>query len=47
MAPFHQQLTYCVVQFVDKDPKTAVPIILGLLRYWPVQTSSKEVLDLV
>lgn len=46
MAPFHQQLSYCIVQFVDKDPKTAIPIINGLLRFWPVTTSSKELLFL-
>lgn len=40
---FHQQLAYCTTQFVEKDPQTAEPIILGLLKYWPVTASAKEV----
>lgn len=43
---FHQQLTYCIAQFVDKDPALAVPFIQGLLKYWPTTCSSKEVLFL-
>lgn len=41
---FHQQLAYCTTQFVEKDPQTAEPIIRGLLKYWPVTASAKEVL---
>lgn len=41
--PFHQPLAYCIIQFVDKDPKMAVPVINGLLRFWPVTATSKEV----
>ncbi|KAE8677158.1 putative inactive receptor kinase [Hibiscus syriacus] len=29
---YHQQLTYCVIQFVDKDPKLANNVITGLLN---------------
>ena len=43
---FHQQLSYCVSQFVDKDPELAVPVLSGLLQYWPISNSSKEVLFL-
>jgi hypothetical protein len=43
---FHQQLAYCVTQFVDKDPHLAVPVLSGLLKYWPITNSSKEVLFL-
>lgn len=43
LAMFHQQLAYCTTQFVEKDPLTAEPIILGLLKYWPVTASAKEV----
>ncbi|MES1913214.1 MAG: hypothetical protein MHM6MM_005424 [Cercozoa sp. M6MM] len=43
---FHQQLSYCVTQFIDKEPKLAPLVITGLLRYWPVTSSSKEVLFL-
>lgn len=41
---YHQQLTYCVVQFIDKDPKLASIVIKGLLKYWPVTNSQKELM---
>ncbi|KAE8664153.1 Serine/threonine protein phosphatase 2A 59 kDa regulatory subunit B' gamma isoform [Hibiscus syriacus] len=43
---YHQQLSYCVVQFVDKDYKLADVVVKGLLRYWPVVNCQKEVLFL-
>ncbi|KAK7280516.1 hypothetical protein RJT34_25580 [Clitoria ternatea] len=43
---YHQQLSYCVVQFVEKDNRLAEPVIKGLLRYWPVTNCQKEVLFL-
>jgi serine/threonine-protein phosphatase 2A regulatory subunit B' len=46
LGAFHQQLTYCVTQFVDKDATLAVPVITGLLKYWPATNSAKEVLFL-
>jgi serine/threonine-protein phosphatase 2A regulatory subunit B' len=46
LSSFHQQLSYCVTQFVDKDPQLAVPVLSGLIKYWPVTNSSKEVLFL-
>ncbi|KAL0738233.1 hypothetical protein Bca4012_014443 [Brassica carinata] len=45
-AAYHQQLSYCIVQFVEKDSKLADTVIRGLLRYWPVTNSSKEVMFL-
>jgi serine/threonine-protein phosphatase 2A regulatory subunit B' len=41
---YHQQLSYCVIQFLEKDPDTAVPILHGLIRYWPWSSSAKQVL---
>ncbi|GJM89693.1 hypothetical protein PR202_ga05905 [Eleusine coracana subsp. coracana] len=41
-----QQLTYCVTQFLEKDPKLASSVIHGLLRYWPVTNCQKEVMFL-
>lgn len=41
---YHQQLTYCVVQFIDKDPKLSATVIKGLLKYWPVTNSQKELM---
>lgn len=43
---YHQQLAYCVTQFVEKDPRLAAPVVRSLLRYWPVTNSQKEVLFL-
>ncbi|CAN6471949.1 unnamed protein product [Victoria cruziana] len=43
---YHQQLSYCVTQFVEKDFKLADTVIGGLLKYWPVTNSSKEVMFL-
>lgn len=43
---YHQQLSYCIIQFVEKDFKLADVVIRGLLRYWPVTNSQKEVLFL-
>ncbi|XP_072999738.1 serine/threonine protein phosphatase 2A 57 kDa regulatory subunit B' theta isoform-like [Typha latifolia] len=43
---YHQQLSYCITQFVEKDCKLADSVIRGLLKYWPITNSSKEVLFL-
>ncbi|ONK75731.1 uncharacterized protein A4U43_C03F19950 [Asparagus officinalis] len=43
---YHQQLSYCITQFVEKDYKLADTVIRGLLKYWPVTNCSKEVLFL-
>lgn len=43
---YHQQLTYCVVQFIDKDPSLVGPVLKGLLKYWPVTSSQKELMFL-
>mmetsp|Transcript_34091 Transcript_34091/g.96633 ORF Transcript_34091/g.96633 Transcript_34091/m.96633 type:complete len:497 (-) Transcript_34091:439-1929(-) len=46
VAMYHQQLAYCVTQFVEKDSKLADSVIQGLLKFWPVTNSQKEVLFL-
>lgn len=43
---YHQQLSYCVTQFVEKDPKLAKPVLEAILRFWPCTHSPKEVLFL-
>jgi serine/threonine-protein phosphatase 2A regulatory subunit B' len=45
-AMYHQQLSDCVAQFVEKDCKLADTVIRGLLKYWPITNSSKEVMFL-
>ncbi|KAJ1605350.1 protein phosphatase 2A regulatory B subunit [Cryptosporidium canis] len=46
ISSFHQQLIYCLIQYIEKDTKLAVPIIEGVLKYWPVTNSSKQILFL-
>jgi len=46
VAMYHQPLSYCVTQFVEKDPKLADLVLRGLIKYWPLTNSQKEVLFL-
>ncbi|XP_043704581.1 serine/threonine protein phosphatase 2A 57 kDa regulatory subunit B' beta isoform-like [Telopea speciosissima] len=46
IALYHQQLSYCITQFVEKDYKLADTVIRGLLKYWPITNCQKEVLFL-
>ncbi|XP_058074668.1 serine/threonine protein phosphatase 2A 57 kDa regulatory subunit B' kappa isoform [Magnolia sinica] len=41
-----QQLTFCVTQFIEKEPKLAGTVIRGLLKYWPLTNSGKEAMFL-
>lgn len=43
---YYQQLSYCVTQFIEKDPKLASSVVQGLLKYWPITNSQKEVMFL-
>lgn len=43
---YHQQLSYCITQYLEKDPKLADVILRGLIKYWPHTNSSKEVMFL-
>eukprot|EP00904_Undaria_pinnatifida_P003104 jgi/Undpi1/12795/HiC_scaffold_7.g02462.m1 len=43
---YHQQLSYCIVQYVEKDLDTVMPVLRGLIRFWPWSCSSKQVLFL-
>mmetsp|Transcript_18156 Transcript_18156/g.43666 ORF Transcript_18156/g.43666 Transcript_18156/m.43666 type:complete len:423 (-) Transcript_18156:63-1331(-) len=43
---FHQQLSYCMAQYVEKDPKLAPMILSGALRLWPMTSTPKEVVFL-
>jgi serine/threonine-protein phosphatase 2A regulatory subunit B' len=39
---FFEHLLICCVQFIDKDRTLAIPLVEGLLRYWPYGNSPKE-----
>ncbi|CAM9674582.1 unnamed protein product [Ectocarpus sp. 12 AP-2014] len=41
---YHQQLSYCVVQYVEKEADTATHILKSLIRFWPWRSSSKQVI---
>lgn len=43
---YHQQLSYCITQFVEKDPRLADTVIKGVLKCWPITNCGKEVLFL-
>ncbi|CAK4679800.1 unnamed protein product [Aphanomyces euteiches] len=44
---YHQQLMYCMIQFVSKDHALFTPIVRGLLKYWPVGNAYKEIVFLI
>eukprot|EP00744_Colponema_vietnamica_P001070 GILI01001818.1.p1 GENE.GILI01001818.1~~GILI01001818.1.p1 ORF type:complete len:470 (+),score=127.00 GILI01001818.1:94-1503(+) len=46
LSQFHQQLSYCMTQYIEKEPGLAETVINGLLKYWPVTNSPKEMLFL-
>ncbi|KAL7112119.1 hypothetical protein ACP275_05G132300 [Erythranthe tilingii] len=41
---YFQQLSFCVTQFIEKEPKLGVVLIKGLLKCWPITNSQKEVM---
>ena len=43
---FHEQLLRCSMLFLSKDHSLAIPLVEGLLRYWPFGNSPKETLFL-
>lgn len=43
VATYHPQLSYCISQYVEKDPNTIVVIVKGLIRYWPWTSATKQV----
>lgn len=46
IAMYHPQLNYCILQYAEKDPDTVLPIIKGLVRFWPWNSATKQVLFL-
>lgn len=46
LGTYFQQLSYCVMQFIEKEPKLASTVTNGLLKYWPITNSQKEVMFL-
>lgn len=46
MPTFHTQLSFCVTQFVQKEPRMAGEVVRELTRHWPVTHTRKEVMFL-
>mmetsp|Transcript_34798 Transcript_34798/g.84111 ORF Transcript_34798/g.84111 Transcript_34798/m.84111 type:complete len:553 (+) Transcript_34798:244-1902(+) len=46
VALYHQQLSYCIIQYVEKDADTATPILTGFFKCWPWSCSGKQVMFL-
>lgn len=44
VASFHSQLSYCIIQFLEKDPTLCTKILSSLFRYWPKTCTKKELL---
>ena len=40
---YHPQLSYCMMQYVQKDPITGRDIIRTLVKKWPWRNSAKQV----
>lgn len=40
---YHHQLSYCISQYVEKDPQTSVIVCTGILKHWPWSSTSKQV----
>nr|GEU47428.1 serine/threonine protein phosphatase 2A 57 kDa regulatory subunit B' kappa isoform-like isoform X1 [Tanacetum cinerariifolium] len=43
---YHHQLTYCAVQFIEKESNLMSVVINRLLKYWPVTSSQKQLMFL-
>ena len=46
MSLYHPQLSYCVTQFIEKDPSLAPAVITALIRFWPCACAKKAVMFL-
>ncbi|KAJ0967033.1 hypothetical protein J5N97_023950 [Dioscorea zingiberensis] len=44
MQGYHQQLSYCVSQFMQKEPELIGVVVRRILKYWPVTNCHKELL---
>lgn len=44
MPSYHVQLSFCVGQFVEKEPELGCEIVTTLLKHWPYRNTRKEVL---
>jgi len=43
LGSFNQQLSYCVAQYMEKEPRLAYDVIASMLRFWPASVTAKQV----
>lgn len=41
---FARQLSYCTIEYLEKNPRKILSVIRGLMAYWPVQSAAKRML---
>eukprot|EP01124_Arcella_intermedia_P005662 TRINITY_DN1334_c0_g1_i1.p1 TRINITY_DN1334_c0_g1~~TRINITY_DN1334_c0_g1_i1.p1 ORF type:complete len:670 (+),score=115.91 TRINITY_DN1334_c0_g1_i1:212-2011(+) len=46
MSIYHPQLSYCISQYLDKDPTLTEMVFKKILAYWPVTNSTRQLLFL-
>jgi len=46
IATYHPQLSYCIAQYIEKDPSLTELVFKKILAYWPITNSSKQLLFL-
>ncbi|KZV28003.1 serine/threonine protein phosphatase 2A 57 kDa regulatory subunit B' iota isoform [Dorcoceras hygrometricum] len=46
LAVYFNQLSFCVIQYIEKEPELASSVITGLLKYWPITNTQKEMMFL-
>lgn len=44
LATYNTQLQLCTKNYLEKSNQLHIPLILGLLKYWPITCPSKEVI---
>lgn len=44
MMLYYNELLYCTLQYIEKDANASLPVVRGLVRYWPWGNSNKQVL---
>lgn len=46
IASYYEQLSYCINQYVQKDKNTVQIVVNGLIKAWPISSSSKQMIFL-
>jgi serine/threonine-protein phosphatase 2A regulatory subunit B' len=44
LTTYNTQLQLCIKNYLEKSPILAIPLIQGLLKYWPITAPAKEVI---